>query len=61
MSVNFFRQLVQKPWVTVPATPDNLVEGGGMVGVISIGDVVKARISEVEWENTALTDMIIGH
>jgi len=29
--------------------------------VISIGDVVKARISEVKWENTALTDMIAGH
>ncbi len=52
---------MQKPWVTVPATPDNLVDGGGMVGVISIGDVVKARIFEVEWENTALTDMITGH
>jgi cytochrome c oxidase subunit 3 len=25
--VNFFRQLVQKPWVAVPATPENLVDG----------------------------------
>jgi CBS domain-containing protein len=29
-----------------------------MIGVISIGDVVKARISEVQTENAALTDMI---
>ena len=38
-----------------------VIDGGKMVGVITIGDVVKARISEVEWENTALTDMITGH
>jgi CBS domain-containing protein len=29
-----------------------------LVGVISIGDVVKARIDEIEHENTALTEMI---
>ena len=29
-----------------------------MIGVISIGDVVKARITEVQTENAALTDMI---
>lgn len=38
-----------------------VIDGGAMVGVISIGDVVKARISEVESENTALTDMISGY
>lgn len=38
-----------------------VVEGGRMVGVISIGDVVKHRINEVEAENSALTDMIVGH
>lgn len=38
-----------------------VIEGGKMIGVISIGDVVKHRISEVEAENTALTDMIVGH
>ncbi len=38
-----------------------VIDDGKMVGVITIGDVVKARISEVEWENTALTDMITGH
>lgn len=35
-----------------------VVDGGRMIGVISIGDVVKARLSEVESENTALTGMI---
>lgn len=35
-----------------------VVDGGKMVGVISIGDVVKARIDEIQSENMALTDMI---
>ncbi len=38
-----------------------VVEDGSVVGVISIGDVVKARIDEVEHENSALTEMIAGH
>ena len=38
-----------------------VMDGGDMIGVISIGDVVKHRIEEVERENTALTDMIVGH
>jgi len=38
-----------------------VVEDGAIVGVISIGDVVKARIDEVEHENSALTEMIAGH
>ena len=33
---------------------------GELAGVISIGDVVKARISEIEMENAALSDMIRG-
>jgi len=33
---------------------------GQLAGVISIGDVVKARISEIEMENTAMADMIRG-
>lgn len=37
-----------------------VIDQGNMVGVISIGDVVKARIDEVEHENSALTDMIAG-
>jgi CBS domain-containing protein len=35
-----------------------VVEDGSMVGLISIGDVVKARISEIQQENSALTGMI---
>ena len=35
-----------------------VVEGNRMIGVISIGDVVKARIAEIQTENAALTDMI---
>jgi CBS domain-containing protein len=37
-----------------------VVEGGEMVGLISIGDVVKAQLSELEMEKTALEDMIKG-
>lgn len=35
-----------------------VIEDGKVVGVISIGDVVKARMDEIEHENTALTEMI---
>jgi CBS domain-containing protein len=35
-----------------------VLEHGRMIGVISIGDVVKARIDEIQHENVALTDMI---
>lgn len=38
-----------------------VIQDGAMIGVISIGDVVKARIDEVEHENEALTEMIAGH
>ena len=33
--------------------PDN-----NMIGVLSIGDVVKARLEEIEAENAAMTDML---
>jgi CBS domain-containing protein len=35
-----------------------VIDANRMIGVISIGDVVKARINEVQAENAALTDMI---
>jgi CBS domain-containing protein len=35
-----------------------VIEANRMIGVISIGDVVKARLAEIESENTALTGMI---
>lgn len=38
-----------------------VLEAGQMVGLISIGDVVKARLSELAFEKEALQDMIMGH
>lgn len=38
-----------------------VVEDGEMVGLISIGDVVKARLSELSVEKDALESMIKGH
>lgn len=35
-----------------------VIEDKRMIAVISIGDVVKARITEVQHENAALTEMI---
>ncbi|HSF94796.1 MAG TPA: CBS domain-containing protein [Thermohalobaculum sp.] len=37
-----------------------VVENGKMVGLLSIGDVVKARITEIEQENAAMADMLSG-
>lgn len=38
-----------------------VVVDGRMVGLISIGDVVKARLSELAMEREALAGMIMGH
>ncbi len=38
-----------------------VMEGEEMVGLISIGDVVKARLSELAMEKDALQGMIMGH
>ena len=38
-----------------------VMEGGRMVGLISIGDVVKARLAELAMEKGALEGMIMGH
>ncbi|MDH5798655.1 MAG: CBS domain-containing protein [Paracoccaceae bacterium] len=38
-----------------------VVENGKMVGLISIGDVVKARLSELSMEKDALEGMIMGY
>ncbi|MFN0116379.1 MAG: CBS domain-containing protein [Paracoccaceae bacterium] len=38
-----------------------VVVGGQMVGLISIGDVVKARLAELAMEKDALTGMIMGN
>ncbi|RYH02997.1 CBS domain-containing protein [Salipiger sp. IMCC34102] len=38
-----------------------VMEGEGMIGLISIGDVVKARLSELSMEKDALEGMIKGY
>ncbi|WP_372839000.1 CBS domain-containing protein [Phaeovulum sp.] len=38
-----------------------VIEDGVMIGLISIGDVVKARLSELAMEKEALTGMIMGN
>ena len=38
-----------------------VIEAGKMIGLISIGDVVKARLSELSMERDALADMVMGH
>jgi len=37
-----------------------VVAHGGLRGIVSIGDVVKSRMDELETERTALTDYITG-
>lgn len=38
-----------------------VVEEGALVGLISLGDVVKARLTELSMEKDALEGMIMGH
>ena len=38
-----------------------VMDGGAMIGLISLGDVVKAQLRELAREKEALTDMIMGH
>jgi len=38
-----------------------VMDGGKMIGLISIGDVVKARLAELAMEKDALEGMIMGH
>lgn len=38
-----------------------VMDGDKLVGVISIGDVVAARIKEVQFENEAMAEMIAGN
>ncbi len=37
-----------------------VVDGGTLIGVVSIGDMVAARIREVERENDVMVEMITG-
>ena len=38
-----------------------VVEEGTLVGLITLGDVVKAQLSELAMEKQALEGMIMGH
>ncbi|MEM6309316.1 MAG: CBS domain-containing protein [Pseudomonadota bacterium] len=38
-----------------------VMEGGVMVGLITLGDVVKARLTELSMEKDALENMIMGY
>lgn len=38
-----------------------VMEGERMIGIISIGDVVAARLAELQLDKDALTGMIMGH
>lgn len=38
-----------------------VVEGDELVGIVTIGDVVKARMDELSMEKDALEGMIMGH
>ena len=38
-----------------------VIQDGQMVGLISLGDVVKARLTELAMEKDALEGMIMGH
>ncbi|MFZ3583591.1 CBS domain-containing protein [Loktanella sp. DJP18] len=38
-----------------------VMQDGVMIGLVSIGDVVKARLSELAMEKSALEGMIMGH
>ena len=37
-----------------------VIEGGELVGLVSIGDLVKARIDEAEYEAAALKDYVVS-
>ncbi|MFK7834862.1 MAG: CBS domain-containing protein [Sulfitobacter sp.] len=38
-----------------------VVEDGALVGLVTLGDVVKARLAELAMEKNALEGMIMGH
>ena len=38
-----------------------VVEDGKLVGIVTIGDVVKARLQELSMEKEALEHMVMGH
>ena len=38
-----------------------IVEDGQLIGIVTIGDVVKAQLTELAMEKDALQGMIMGH
>lgn len=38
-----------------------VIDNGTLVGLVSIGDVVSARLAQLSMENSALEGMIMGH
>jgi CBS domain-containing protein len=38
-----------------------VIDGGKVVGIVSIGDVLKSRISEIEIEANVLRDLAVAH
>jgi CBS domain-containing protein len=38
-----------------------VIENGTLIGLISIGDAVKARLAELAMERDALEGMVMGH
>lgn len=38
-----------------------VVQDGALVGIVTIGDVVKARLQELSMEKEALESMVMGH
>lgn len=56
MSDEVFRLMTDGRFRHLPVISD-----GEMVGLISIGDVVKAQLSELSMEKSALEGMIMGH
>ena len=55
-SEDLFRKMTEGRFRHLP-----VVENGEMVGLISIGDVVKALLSTLSMEKDALQGMIMGH
>ena len=50
------QSMTEKRFRHMPVTED-----GKLLGVVSIGDIVSARLSEISTEKEALQDMIMGH
>jgi CBS domain-containing protein len=38
-----------------------VIDNGQLIGLVSIGDVVSARLAQLSMENSALEGMIMGH